>query len=418
MDEADSPLTSFLAQQRRDGQEVDEGTFTLNRAKALEKLASYQLEDPRDWLPKLVQAAVSAAAKEIEIRTTSQDVRVQFEVPNTWNTSDLETAFFAPEARRSRSMNNLVQALWTIAGQGRAFCFCFPESSTATVWYRGEFAAEPLQSPVERFFISVSHQSQTSGDVPTARELLAKLDERAYCCPVPLTVDGRRLDLLQGSPEIGFVSDVHPLALGIESGRLPSLDLPRGSLDPSLLAKFGTRLSSLRELSRAATQPLPSSEAAVAWMMSYHSKPKDPALCHFVRDGVVCETIRFRLRPGNLSLHLWLSAAGLETDASGFKLLSTAEKHRRVKLAGHLGYAALLSIAPPEPRVSKGMRLAKAMLLVGAGTMFVAPAVGLLTGGIGVLAAGMADRGNHIEREIANELDSLKQQWSALLHRM
>lgn len=418
MDEADSPLHAFLAQHRQEGESVDEGAFTLNRAKALEKLAGFQLENPTDWLPKLVQAAVSAAAKEIEVETTSSDLRVRFEAPNTWTEAELEEAFFAPEKRRSRSLNNLVQALWTVAGQGRAFCFCFPQATSATIWYQGEFTTEPLRKPVERFFVSVSHQSANGKAGPSGRELLDRLKGRAYCCPVPLTVNGRRLDMLQNSPEVGFGSEVHPLAVGIENGRLPTLDLPPGSLEEKLLARFENRLSSLHELSQNATRALPAAGAGLAWMLSYQEKAREPVLCHFVRDGVICETIRFRLKPGSLAFHLWVSAAGLETDASGFKLLDTPEKHRRIRLAAHLGRAGLLSVSPPEPKVSKGVHLAKAVLLVGMGTMFVAPAVGLVTGGLGILAAGMADRGNHIQNQIGEELESLKRDWAGLLSRL
>lgn len=73
-----SELERFLQEQVAQGVVDSSGSFSLSRAKALEKLAAFQLPRQTMWILKLVQAAVTSGAESLTIQQTSTDTELYF----------------------------------------------------------------------------------------------------------------------------------------------------------------------------------------------------------------------------------------------------------------------------------------------------------------------------------------------------
>lgn len=63
------PLENFLSASRQAGQTDSEGTFTIDFAKAREKMARFQLANPQEFVLKIVMAACAAGAGGLDVRT-------------------------------------------------------------------------------------------------------------------------------------------------------------------------------------------------------------------------------------------------------------------------------------------------------------------------------------------------------------
>ena len=73
-----SELQQLLRQQQAEGKFDSGGQFTLDRDKALAKLAAFQLPRRGAWILKIVQSAVLAGATDLKIVQTNFETRVTF----------------------------------------------------------------------------------------------------------------------------------------------------------------------------------------------------------------------------------------------------------------------------------------------------------------------------------------------------
>ena len=62
-----------------EGELESEGSFTLDREKAREKLQKFQLAEPERYVVLLAEAALMAGASEIDFRVDGDDVRVRYD---------------------------------------------------------------------------------------------------------------------------------------------------------------------------------------------------------------------------------------------------------------------------------------------------------------------------------------------------
>ncbi|MBS2040973.1 hypothetical protein JST97_38660 [bacterium] len=119
-----SELDEFIEQRSREGSWVSSGEFTLERKKALEKTARYQLGRPTAWILKIVQAAVAAGSERLDIFQTLGETQFEFLCKEDWSGSAFEHAFFSPEAKVSPGLEYLRRALWSAGiGGGHPFHF-------------------------------------------------------------------------------------------------------------------------------------------------------------------------------------------------------------------------------------------------------------------------------------------------------
>lgn len=91
-------LALYLEQLAQEGSRDSQGTFSVDYAKALEKLSQRLFSDPTSWLVKLVQAATVSGAREIQLRPLRDRLEAQFTSPGLSSSDfqDLETLLHQP----------------------------------------------------------------------------------------------------------------------------------------------------------------------------------------------------------------------------------------------------------------------------------------------------------------------------------
>jgi hypothetical protein len=111
------PLLDML---RADGARVSEGGFTLDRAKAREKLSKFQLVDPHHYVLEFVQAAHILGASYVDIELDANEMRMQFDGTKLTRT-ELENLYRASFAQSNdvklRALRHLaigVTAAWSL----------------------------------------------------------------------------------------------------------------------------------------------------------------------------------------------------------------------------------------------------------------------------------------------------------------
>ncbi len=91
-------LAVYLEQLAQEGSCDSHGSFSVDYAKALEKLSQRLFRDPTCWLIKLVQAAAASGARDLQIRPLRDRLEVQFHSPSFRSAQfqDLQTLLHQP----------------------------------------------------------------------------------------------------------------------------------------------------------------------------------------------------------------------------------------------------------------------------------------------------------------------------------
>lgn len=143
-------------------------------------------------------------------------------------------------------------------------------------------------------------------------ELIGRLRERAYTCPIPLTENGRRLDALQ----MAHGPTSHPYHLAVTSGGRPLVVIPPATYQRRPTPLYGLNLP----------QPAPDAVGAICVVALRREDGREPlrrreSIFHWVMDGVVIETHPLTALEANAcGCFLYASAADHPLDLSGFKL--------------------------------------------------------------------------------------------------
>ncbi|MBS2034075.1 hypothetical protein JST97_03755 [bacterium] len=82
-------LAQYLDQLAQEGSPDSQGIFTVDYAKALEKLSARLFSDPTCWLVKLVQAAVASGSRHIQVRAFKDRLEVHFCTPG-WTSAQFQ----------------------------------------------------------------------------------------------------------------------------------------------------------------------------------------------------------------------------------------------------------------------------------------------------------------------------------------
>jgi hypothetical protein len=91
-------LSQYLDRLAHEGSPDSHGSFSVDYAKALEKLSARLFSDPTSWLIKLVQAAVASGSRQIEVRPLKDRLEVHF-CTTGWSSAhfqDLESLLHEP----------------------------------------------------------------------------------------------------------------------------------------------------------------------------------------------------------------------------------------------------------------------------------------------------------------------------------
>lgn len=399
-----SELESFLQNQRSHGQPEGEGRFTLSRDEAVQKLAEYQLPFEGAWIVKVMQSLVASGLRSpIAVEQTRRVTVVRCAGYLPWGLKDLENALVNPDPHELRAVNHLVAALRVVGlSEKRCFEICLAEGREGLVWDGARFHDVQRKVEPKGFVLTVTHRAPSN---PTAwlydqvevakrnAEVATALRDYCFTCPIPLTLDKRRVDGLQRCPEQGSSNRSFPLTLTFLDGGLEKLEWPPGTFESprsgKILSDGGGLVGYCKTLFSRHMTP-PSSELAV--LLTAHARPRSenhpwtphkvtvwkiepaPSRCHWILDGVRIRRDRLSNSPAGISAALFLSADGLPTDLSGFSIRDSEEMRQRLRTALRLtrGPVQALSSLSETPLLSHNEKLQS-----GVSNAVVAASVGL-----------------------------------------
>jgi hypothetical protein len=371
-----SHLESFLNELKSSGEIQGQGHFTLAREKALEKLAEFQLPFEGAWIGKVVQSAIAFGVETpLAVGQTRRVTSVRFAGKPACAQADLEAAFFDPHPTGVRAIDHLTKALWAVGlKEKRSFEIALAGDSEALVW-DGAKVHTVARVPVPETVLIVTHQSpQESSDWlfdPFAAsrhnaEVATALRDYCYTSPLPITVDGRRIDGLHHCPEQGWSNRSFPLSLSFLHGQLPELRWPSGTFEAMEEGAGNHALADgggLEGASRAVWRGLKEVKtSSVAVLVTAHVYPvttpggqkqsagtwrlaEADSRCYWIQDGVVVQRERVNSRLGGVSAALFLSADDLENDLTSLHLRQSPEKDRRFREATDLAALPIRALA-------------------------------------------------------------------------
>ena len=428
--EEKSALEEFLSRSQSVGETDSEGSFTLARERAIAKLANSQLPYNGAWAVKIVQAIVAAQTTErIDVLLKSNETHFCFPAESAWTIDEVEASFFDPEPGTSRSLNHLISGLWYIGlKEERAFQLSFPGQSESLVWDGSSFSRLKLKSPNGMGFINVSRGSRASGAFSWAKNLLDDQSEnlriaralrlRCFASPVPLLLDGERIDSLQLCPDYGWTPHSYPLDLKFEDNELPPLTIPQGTFDDldsyQLSGRSGSGQAALgiRQFINLKPRLLASVTCLLATHLDLYEAGTSgnwqtlqrPSKCFWISDGVFVDSDEFKVPFNTCTFAVFLNGDDLETDLTGMRLLESEERTRRILRAAEVipplmfeNYKRLPLEDVATAAKGKYRLLAGLFGVLGA---TIIPAVSILGGGLLVTAATLAYKGGNKERKI------------------
>lgn len=407
----DNPLEAFLDAQEEEGRAESEGTFTISRDQALAKLTSYQLPFGGAWALKLIQAAVAGGAAEITIRLDRADSRFYFRSGMEWTTSQVESALFDPNPGPDEALNHLVTALRVVGfSEKRAFRLCLPGKNRSLEWDGAEFKDDE-PSDVLHFVLNVSNRAaddrpgflglNTINTVSRRHaDVTRVLAERCHVSPVPLILDGRRIDAIELSPEHGWGPNSQLLIMGFEDGDSPSFKLPAATRNKLATPKVVVEQSLLAASAGGNQLREQRDRCSLAFLVCAHMKrvkkgkshvwreTAGRSRCYWVKDGVLLNSEPLVRQETFCSVGCYLSAQGLSTDLTGLGLRDTEEKRLRLDAGRRMlreGMEAMpdLDFATAHRKARENNQSAGAVIM-GFGLLFT-----LMTGAGGLLVALM-----------------------------
>ena len=366
---SDSPqLDAFLEDQADDGASLGQAEFSIDRTGALRKLAEHSLPFAGAWLLKVVQAAVASGNQRgITVTADREKTVVRFGTARAWTNAEVRQAFVDPDPASDEVLSHLKFALWGAGISGKhPFTLRLPGEKATLVWSGGAELGEVekdepltaelelrvghalLEGPPMGFFERRKHVSKVNAENTTA------LANHAYTCPVPLTLDGRRLDSLLLAPLFFYNNIAQPVELGfLDPQGCPPWRVPLGTFDAlrsgpmAALGGWGRKLADgkfklLDHLTVEAVEEAPQvGSAGVVYLYvahlgvflsgksTYWKTSTAKSNLYWVKDGVLIRHETFPPAPTALSVTCYVSADGLTTDLTTLQLVASDPKAER-----------------------------------------------------------------------------------------
>lgn len=341
----ESLLDSYVERLRGDGQYDSEGAFTMAADRALGTLSHFLLPNPGDWLLKIVQTACAGGASELRIKQTRASTQVRFRLPGGLDLTALETSLAnssIPPA--SDALGHLFLGLRAVSGEkGRDWVARVVRQGEETLLQcsGGKLSARRNSSDqglheMADFHLAVAYPRGEFGKLgglirfgESIQEEHQALLTRARGCPIPLILDGERIDDLQ---EYSLQTALQQrLYLGVlhtahESGSEPHWRVPRDAF-------YNRRSGELNEVQPFFVQPSPEFgqlQSLQRWYYNYTVVRDTPngkgvrqnvaagSRVVLIRDGVEVGSRAMKLHHA-ISVDVLLSAAHLRTDITGLK---------------------------------------------------------------------------------------------------
>ncbi|MBS2037706.1 hypothetical protein JST97_22170 [bacterium] len=322
-------IEQMVESERQAGELDSSGAFTLDRNKAFHKLSAHQLPSPQHWILKLVQAAVTWNNESVEVNRSSHEVSVQF--AKACSLEEAEQAFFRVEPAPTKAMDHFQRALRGAAHSG-GLTYAPPDSHEGLTW-NGERLERTKVVPSTRARLAVTASR------PQQEQIAELLRNAAFAAPLRLMVGMEPVDGF--SYAVRWTGCPSLREVWAQSPQIPTLHC---------------RESGCQGLF-----------AAISWAQDMENET--PVSVLWVLDGIVIEqeALDFTDR---VSATVVVSAAGLTTDLSGFRLLLTAERQTRLDLALTALRPALLDVClPVPPPLPPRSALKSSALLVSGGVL-------------------------------------------------
>lgn len=350
-------LGAFLAQQSAAGEVDSRGDFTVSHHEAVKKLARFALPRSHAWVCKLVQAAVRWGCFRLNLKQsrTESQFHLRFrEVHQIPNEDAIVAGLVSGRVSGPEAMDALAMALRALVEQAKLSFVLVSDNGKSPPrpiyagYHYGHVSETERMNPRFRpgpgLTLTVYHHRPYKegpadvwdllpplhrGDVPIAREL----DQYAYVCPIPVSIDGRLVDGFLQASALKFSHSHRPLVQGGLSGleySPPRMRLP---------ADFEEKVLSITTHPKRALRTYGGrKEAAAAFLLTYlvpadtrmpGNLPQKRSRLHWVADGVIVETETLEVETSDLSLEIYANASGLPTDLTGFTTLDNDQRALR-----------------------------------------------------------------------------------------
>lgn len=378
---ADFDLSAFLAEQQSVGVSQGEGGFTVSHEKAAQKMAKYSLPREFAWVLKIVQAAMAAKCTSITVTQSRTSSTFLFEMEDRAllpTMQELVRAILQLTLESEKFVDRLGAALRMLVEKShQSFLLRIdrgegdPQSMYAGVYYgemsEGERSKEKAQWQ-HPLCLRINHVAHTEENrfllnlLPVKDQtvpLLLELERYAYVSPIPITLDGRRLDGILRTGALTWSARKKPIrAAGLE---IPGDDDPPFSICPG----FANRVFTLNEPSQGAASEDEEQRLSEAYFVlslttgrsRQHAleRTRRCFVC-WVRDGVVVEEELLGCATHSLGLRVYVCANDIGSDLTGFQLSKNQTyRGRRERLLNRLrrvleieNQARRELFAPPE----------------------------------------------------------------------
>lgn len=444
--ESSSQLDWLIEQSRQQGQVESEGHFTMDRDKALDKLAKFQLPFEGAWALKIIQSIVATGESEaIRVELNWKETRFTFD-SDSWSLDEIETEFFQVDEDRDSPYADLARGLWPVAlGEHRTFSLSLPGQLEALVWNGERLIRADLESLPEVAVLSVALFPSPQGRLDEVKalanysarnELLHEVIKRhCFTCPIPLTLDYDRIDALLDCPRFGINERSLPLFVDSAPCELPSLRIPPGTKDRTVQRRslrklvrdfFSTRHDEfgVEKLWKDFLNNFsPVEETELPYLVSFRMKfektsgwnqlPGRSAL-YWVKHGVVVDQDPLNDALTLCSLGCFANGDDLPTDLTGLRLRQTVERQSRLAKARGALYVRLGESAPTRETVEPilgasrhGKTLGAFSTAIGLVAAFVVPGLGIPIMAIGGTLWGGKYRQEKKVRRLSEELNIL-----------
>ena len=404
MQSGPSPLEVYLQQESEAGVVEDsERVFTVTREMAMKKLAAFQLPDPSYWILKVVQMAVAAGAKSIDISLLAKSTEVRVNGAFQWDLDELDQALFDPEYSSSPDLSHLTVGLRAIGfGENRPFLVRVGDSSDCLSFNQGKLSRSEWEFQVDApFYLAVStmgadeifdrfNLAGKKGPVPARNaEMALVLESKAHTCPIPLSVDGRRVDSIELNPDFGWSPTSETLAVGFGKGNLPKIKMSSSLMQANhdekspawgLIQSFSRRHALIYAVNLNKEKYLLNDQWA--WTLTDR-----PSSILWVDDGVVISSTELPTPASKVGVGVFVNATGLPKDLTGFGLLQSSEQRERKREV----FSIMRSLAPEIAQIkyesiqnaiesSSNLKSKTSIVLslLGIGTLFFSVPMGVL----------------------------------------
>ena len=328
----ESKLDNLLQDLRSQGSTDSEGEFTLSIERAVAKWVEHGMELPYEWILNLVRFVVANGAADINVQLTNKTFTFNAKLSQNMSWPDLRELLATAPASLSGSARYLAHALWQLGyTHDRTLDIHLGERAFSI---QGRKLHDVASEKTASLSLVVHHDpSWRARKVVRAfnAAVVSELSERAFVCPIPLLVDGLRLDQL--APK-----RIYGEKISVQQGVFPTNGTPLEITNRYLHHMLSTKGEQLTE-----TVELPTPSEGGLWLFTSplvvpnsQNNASDWELdvlesdLHWVENGTVREKLSLSLRPiKGAALQVFLPVDGLSQGLDG--RLVRNENYRRCR---------------------------------------------------------------------------------------